>query len=102
MPKLTKERIDVEQAPAKGSKTLWAVPDEGEDGCVTGFGIRIYAPKMRGFMICATRSRASVPARASACRLLGGGSVTHKRGRRSVMRTSPMIRCAKPWTRSQQ
>ena len=31
---------------------------------------------------------------ASACRLLGGCSATHNRGRRSVMRTSPMIRCA--------
>jgi hypothetical protein len=33
-------------------------------------------------MICATRSRASAPAGASACRLSGGCSATHNRGRR--------------------
>jgi integrase len=42
--KLTVDRIDREPAPARGAKTLW---DSGDDDCVKGFGIRIFAPTKR-------------------------------------------------------
>src|SRR5262249_18055303 len=42
--KLTADRIDKEPAPAKGAKTLW---DTGDDDCVRGFGVRIFAPTKR-------------------------------------------------------
>src|SRR5262252_1323300 len=42
--KLTADRIDNEPAPEMGAKTLW---DTGDDDCIKGFGIRIFAPTKR-------------------------------------------------------
>src|SRR5438552_17767747 len=42
--KLTDKLVRKKSAPSSGAITLW---DSGEEGCVKGFGLRIYAPTER-------------------------------------------------------